>query len=414
MKILWLSNKILSDRDTGTTGTWLDAMAQGLVDSGQIEMGNISTGCVKEVTRQDWGPVSQWIVPNGSKLNKKGLPDSKIVAMVIDIIEKFSPDLVHIWGTESYWGILSANKMIRSKTLLEMQGLKRAIAKVYSGDLSIAEQISCIGLKEIFRQSFILNGQQQFQRWGKVEEFIIGNHKFITTQSLWMDSHITALNNSSKIFHTDRILRQAFYRSELWQYSGDPVIFCTAAYSSPFKGLHNAIRAIVILKQRYPDIQLRIAGAHQRTGMRRDGYIAWICNEIKRAGIESNVVWLGALSADQLVDHLLKCSAMVLPTYIESYCLALAEAMLLGVPTVVSYTGGTSWLAKDEVSALFFPPGDEEMCAFQLERVIEDKLLSNQLSMNARMSALQRHNPQAVVMNQLEIYRQVTTDDSVP
>jgi len=410
MKILWLSNKNLNEQDNGSTGTWLNAMAHGLVDSGKIILGNISTGSVREITRQDCGLVAQWLVPSASKLNKQGLPESKVVADIVKTIMDFSPDLVHIWGTENYWGILSANKIIPCISLLEMQGIKRAIAKVYNGGLSFVDQISCIGLKELARQNFIFNVQKQFKKWGEREKTIILGHQFITTQSPWMESQVKALNQKSKIFHTDRILRKEFYTSEPWNYSGRPVIFCTAAYSSPFKGLHVAIRATAILKLYYPNIQLRIAGAHQRTGMRRDGYIAWICKEIERAGLESNIIWLGALSAVQLVEHLSKCSAIVLPTYIESYCLALAESMILGVPAVVSYTGGTSWLATNEVSALFFPPGDEEMCAFQLKRIIEDKQLSFNLSQNARTIAIQRHDPKTLVMKQLETYHQVIAE----
>lgn len=413
MKILWLSNKVLNENDNGTTGTWLSAMSQQLVESGQVELGNISTGCVNETTRQDYGMISQWLVPSVGKLNKQGLPESKVVASIIEIIKNFSPDLVHIWGTENYWGVLSANKMIPFITLLEMQGLKRAIAKVYSGGLSFTEQISCIGLKELVRQNCIFNGQKQYKKWGEREKSIIAGHQFITTQSPWMESQVKALNQNSKIFLTDRILRQAFYNGEPWQHSGNPVIFCTSAYSSPFKGLHVAIRSTAILKRYFPNIQLRIAGSHQRSGLRRDGYIAWLCKEIERTGIESNIVWLGALSADQLVEQLKKCSAMVLPTYIESYCLALAEAMMLGVPTVVSYTGGTSWLAKDEVSALFFPPGDVEMCAYQLQRILYDKELSIRLSVNSRKSALKRHDLHTLVMNQLETYHHVISEGSV-
>lgn len=414
IKILWLCNKALSENDSGTSGTWLDAMSQMLVDSEQVVLGNISMGDVKKTTRQDYGPVSQWLVPYTTKfkhmLNRHGLPDADIVESILNAVAEFAPDLVHIWGTENYWGILSANKMIRRVSLLEMQGLKLAIAKVYGGGLSFSEQMACVGLKEVIRQSSIFNVQKQFERWGEKEKAIIAGHKFITTQSYWMESQIKAINRNAKIFHTELILRNAFYKSEPWQYSRGPVIFCSAAYTSPFKGLHVAIRAIEILKRRFPHIELHIAGAHQRTGIRRDGYITWVCKEIKRAGLEPNVAWLGTLSADQLVTHLTKCSAIVLPSYVESYCVALAEAMMLGVPAVVSYTGGTSWLAADEVSALFFPPGDAEMCAFQLERTLEDKALATRLSAAARETAKRRHDPNTVIMNQLGIYRQAIAE----
>jgi hypothetical protein len=58
MKIFWFSNKVFSDKDTGSTGTWLDAMAHSLVATGQVELCNIAMGSVKAPTRQDAGPSS--------------------------------------------------------------------------------------------------------------------------------------------------------------------------------------------------------------------------------------------------------------------------------------------------------------------------------------------------------------------
>jgi glycosyltransferase involved in cell wall biosynthesis len=142
-------------------------------------------------------------------------------------------------------------------------------------------------------------------------------------------------------------------------------------------------------------------------GIRRDGYIGWIDHEIMRLGLEENVCWLGPLSALDIVEELRKSSAMVLPTFVESYCVALAEAMIVGVPSAVSYTGGTSFLAKDGESALFFPPGDAAMCAFQLERLITDSHLAEQISDHARESALLRHNVGQIAGQQLLTYQKI-------
>jgi len=87
--------------------------------------------------------------------------------------------------------------------------------------------------------------------------------------------------------------------------------------------------------------------------------------------------------------------------------LALAEAMSVGVPAVVSYAGGSACLARDGESALFFSPGDEAMCAFQLERVLSEKEMALRLSHRAREIALVRNNPQRVLEQQLEIYRRI-------
>lgn len=81
--------------------------------------------------------------------------------------------------------------------------------------------------------------------------------------------------------------------------------------------------------------------------------------------------------------------------------------------TFISFTGRTSWLARDEESALFFSPGGEVMCAYQLERILTDQGLAERHSHNARAVALMRNNLGTIVKNQLEIYRQVIANGSL-
>ena len=103
MKILWLSNKVISDHDSGATGTWLDASAHDLILSGEVELGNIALGSVGRTSKQDFGQIYQWIVPSAAKPGKNGLPSNRFIAEIINAVEEFSPDLIHIWGTEGFW-----------------------------------------------------------------------------------------------------------------------------------------------------------------------------------------------------------------------------------------------------------------------------------------------------------------------
>ncbi|MCI5147696.1 MAG: glycosyltransferase family 1 protein [Candidatus Electrothrix sp. AR3] len=70
-------------------------------------------------------------------------------------------------------------------------------------------------------------------------------------------------------------------------------------------------------------------------------------------------------------------------SFIESYSVALIEALTLGVPSVVSYVGGLPQMATDKESALFFSSGDHAMCAYQVEKILTDEILANKLSQQA-------------------------------
>jgi glycosyltransferase involved in cell wall biosynthesis len=411
IKILWMSNKVQSGTKDHSTGGWLTAMAEGLINTGEVELANISRGKVEKVTRQDFGEICQWVVPITTKLNSNSLlPSKEIIKNIEEITDCYAPDLIHIWGTEDIWGLLTARKYIQRPAILEMQGLKGAIARVFHGGLGISEQLACIGLKEIIKRSSIFRERKSYQTWELIDKEIIAGHDFITVQTEWMEAQVKAINNHCKIFRNDLLLRNIFYNVLPWQYSGQPILFCSAAYPSPFKGLHVAIRATAILKQYYPNVQLRIAGALQRQGIRQEGYIAWLNREVKRLNLDSNVKWLGGISAAQITDEIKSAAVAILPSFIENCSNFMQEGMIMGVPMVVSFVGGLPSLARDEESALFFASGDEVMCAHQIKRLLTDRLLAEQISRRAREIALERNDCNQVVQNQIETYRQVINE----
>jgi glycosyltransferase involved in cell wall biosynthesis len=403
-----MSNRLLTDKESGSTGTWLGALARSLIQSGEIELGNISLGNVSRLSRLDCSNLTQYVVSSkANDNNTTGLPSRLIVNDIIKAVEEFAPDLIHVWGTELSWGLLTARKTIKLPALLDIQGLKSAIAKVYDGGLTYKEKLACIGLKEVLRQTTIFQGKSKFERWSRFEKEIISGNSYITTQSSWLEARVRAINKTCKMFHNEFALQEPFYSATPWSYPENVNIFCSTSYPSPFKGLHVAIRAVAILKERFPNIQLRIAGAYPKKGIRQDGFVAWLVHEANKLGVKKNLFWLGPLSVGDIINELQTCAATLLPTFIEGYCLALAEAMMIGAPTVVSFTGGTSYLARDNETALFFPPGDEAMCAYQLERLLLDRELGERLSILSRQKALVRNDRDQIIRQQMNIYRQV-------
>lgn len=411
MKILWLCNGPLGDVEAGGTGTWLGAMARGLLDSGGVELGIIASGPVRQFTRHDYRQVKQWLVPSGTTLGCDGLPAASLVQAILSAAKAFAPDLIHIWGTEVFWGLLTARRLMPYPTLLEMQGLKTQIAKVFCGGLTASEQFQAIGFKELIKLRTMHSARRAFAHWGLREEEIVRGHRFVGVQSAWMAAHVKAVNPNARRFAIDLALRQPFYDTDGWQPSGRPTLFSIAAYTAPFKGLHVAIRALSLLRLRIPDARLRIAGAHQRAGIRQDGYMRWLNRLIRQLALAEAIDWLGPLNAEQIVTELQSAVAFVLPTFIENCCTSMQEAMAIGTPVVGSYVGGLPSIGKDEDSCLFFPAGDAAMCAYQLERVLTDATLAQRLSQASRRVAASRNDRRRIVLRQLEIYQQVLTQD---
>lgn len=412
MKILWLSNTVLSGVDTGCTGTWLGAMANRLAASGKVALGNISMGGVRRLTAQDCPPMHQWLVPS-IPLKNNGLPPQDVVEGVLRAIDAFAPELIHIWGVEYWWGLLKARGLLDQPVLLEMQGLKGVLSRVFAGGLTLQEQILCRGPKELVLGRSIEKDRRKFASWGVIEREIIAGCRHVAKQTPWIEAWVRAANPVCKTYQSELMLRKEFYNAAPWEISNrEPVLFCTSAYPAPYKGIHDAIYTTAFLKCRFPSIRLRIAGTLQKSGLRQDGYVRWLNKLSNDLGVIDHIDWLGGLSAGQIVNEFQNCSVFIMSSHIENCCTAMQEALYIGVPTVSAYAGGVPSLAREEEAALYFPPGDGAMCAYQVERLLTDRDLAIHLSRNARAVAVERNNPEKIVSNQLAIYRQVLSGGS--
>ena len=413
LKILWFSNAMFSAEKTKSTGTWLFTMADALIGQG-IDLYNITQSSrydkiVSEVARS----VKQWVLPS-FKLHH-GLPSRQHINEICDIVDSIKPDIIHIWGIESYWGLLTARGYIKGNVLLEIQGIRETCARVFYGGLTFPEILSSIRTKEIIKPSISLPFQKRkFSRWSRYEREMISAHKYITTQSDWVRSWVFQfISPDAQYFETDLIVRDQFLESEPWQKPAHsklaPVIFTLSSEAHAFKGLHDGVKGVAILKKKYPNIQFRIAGNFEvnRPNYKKNGYTKYLLSLIKKYGLLDNVIFLGPLDAEALCQEMLNADVMLQTSYVESYSLALSEAMAVGVPCVVSYAGAMPELARDGEEALFYTPSDYFKLAFLAEKIISDKKLSIYLSENARKLSHKRNCPESIVKNQINIYNRV-------
>lgn len=405
VKVLWLSSYGISRDDGRRTGMWRDSLAAGILDSSDIEIACVSFGTETAEGRFDRDDVRQLHVPNTGDFRTRGVPDKKTTKTVCDWVKRFEPDLIHVWGSESGWGLFTGRRILNAPCVLEMQGLKSAVGEVFTGGLSLRERISCLGLKEVLRLNWIGRQAREFKKWKKIEEEIVRNHRYITCQSDWMVARVRAWNRDARLFRMNLALRAPFYlKSECTNGERDEVL-CVAAYSAPFKGLHIAVRAFKIVSQQFPRLRLGIIGALTHTGLRRDGYLAWVQKEVRSLGIENRVDWVGAMEATELAIRLRNARVLLICSFCENCSTTMQEGMMIGVPVVASNAGGLPSIGEDGKSALFYPPGDWAMCAYQIERLLVDKVLRGKIVAEARTIARERNRLGDIISKQIEIYR---------
>jgi glycosyltransferase involved in cell wall biosynthesis len=319
----------------------------------------------------------------------------------LEIINKFQPDIIHVNGSEDYFGLLAKETPI--PVILSVQGILSIYNKFAFAGFSFQDILidnfsknGIRGISTIHRYLTMKNSATQ-------EREIVKACKYFTGRTEFDKNFVSLLNPNSHYYHCDRILRPPFYSTD-WcpPPSGGITVYCTTT-PFPRKGLNCLLEACSILKVNgFPDLHLRISGQIQNSDI-------WgiTKRKIKEYDLTDEVTWLGKSSADSISRELNRANVFVLPSYIENSPNSLGEAMLVGIPCVASYTGGVPSMITHGKDGLLFQPGDPFSLAAMIAKIIREPLLAKSLSENAKITARLRHDPEKIAITMVDIYSDI-------
>ncbi|MEM1589199.1 MAG: glycosyltransferase family 4 protein [Candidatus Bathyarchaeia archaeon] len=158
------------------------------------------------------------------------------------------------------------------------------------------------------------------------------------------------------------------------------LILCISVIE-PRKGLIDLLKAISLVQRRYSKVRLIHIG--KITSMR---YYQQLQTYIQHQNLSGKVSFLGEV--DQVEIFLKKAYLLVLPSYEESFGLAVAEAMAAGVPVVATRVGGLQNLVEDGHSGLLAEAGVPEDLAEKMEKLLANPVLASQMAEEGRKRAL--------------------------
>ena len=414
MRVLWLSNIDLCIANPSASGTWIFSMFKALTGySDIIVSANITFTQKKEAFVMSVDNRNYYYLPY-SYLNKDGTPQNKAIDYITEVIYTENPDLIHIWGTEKGWGMM-INDAIKSKIpcLLEMQGLAFFVAEQrFYGGLNEKQIRRMSGLVELIHpQMKIESMRRALQSWGKKEIPMIQSYKHVNTQSEWVRNLLYWIAPKVNTYKTGIILRDSFLFSPLWSAKhkrGDNPILFTTSSPLPYKGLHTTLHSFSLIKKEYPLARLRIAGIGLHKSSWKDiGYIQYLRELTQKLGIENNVDFLGRLDENGLLSEMYNADLFLTSTYVESYCLAVAEALCIGMPCIAPFTSALVDLITSEYNGILYPLGDYYICAYKAIELLQNEQRS--IAIGDRAAALQRDksNPERIALNQERIYYEV-------
>jgi len=408
LRVLWFSNvpmPVMAQRagkGNEGGGHWVAQLAQHVMKSERIELG-IATAFpgMREEHFQEDG-VDYFVIPQPRRFPIFGMRAVDI-AKCRAVIERFKPDIIHIHGSERFFGMVKAEGNISIPTIVSIQGLLGPFSTVrhFFGTLSLCEIFQSIRFIELpFRYGLAWQFYDT-KRAARREAKILAEVEGVLGRTEWDRSHTASKAPNARYFHVGEILRPVFFNKH-WSVETcerHTLIYTNAGH--PCRGIENLLDAVALLRKEFPDIRLRLAGNVSSRG----GYGRFVRRRINSLGIDDQVDFLGYINDEEMARELLRTHVFSIPTYIDNSPNSLAEAMLVGLPCVASFVGGIPSMVIDGETGLLYPVEDVTLLAEKIRKIFRDGQLATRLGRNASVAAHQRHDPQVVLAQLINAYK---------
>jgi glycosyltransferase involved in cell wall biosynthesis len=386
----------------GGSGWWLSELADCLGTDGRIKLTVVNCGPQYGRAEQfQAGGITYWGIPaTTGELLGRGC-DARLKQLA-HVVGESGAELVDVHGTECFYGLISP--LLRVPVVVTLQGVMAEIWKKYFADLGAGPALwqtrrGPLDIRSRVGVMLVCRGVRQRVR---TEAEVLRRNRYYIGRTDWDHACQKRLCPQGRYFHCHRILRPAF-RQPMWLASDcrSGQVFCTSA-AEVYKGAHTLVDAAARLAVNVPHLSVRIAGGFDGTA-----WGATLRRRVNRVGLSGRVEFVGYLNQQQVLQELRHANVFVIPSFIETECIALCEAMSVGVPCVASTAGGMGSTLTDGHDGLAFRPGNTQQLAEQLGHLLINPGLAERLGQNASRTAQKRHDPGRIADTMVHIYQTV-------
>lgn len=417
MRILWLCNVIIPKvavklgESAGTGGGWITGLSDIFDKREDIELCLVAPYLAgKELTQVKWGNKSKFYGFQ-KRILDPCIYDESVEDTFRNIIKEVKPDIVHIFGTEFPHSLSMVRAYNRPEsTVIHIQGLVSVYALHYEAYLPI-NIVTKSTFRDFIKRDNILAQKKKFEKRGLFETEAIRSVNNVFYRTDWDKACAKMINSAIKLYYAGEILREEFYTGS-WNYDTceKKSIFVSQG-NYPIKGLHLMLKALNIVKKKYPNVKLYISGdniykkADIKSKLRQSYYSVYIEKLIKEFDLEANIEFTGSLNAEEMKRHYLECNVFVSSSSIENSPNSIGEAMLLGVPIIASYVGGCSSLLEDKKEGILYQADAYYMLADYICQLFDDKNMAVRFGKNAALRAKSQYDRENIVGDILNSYK---------
>lgn len=413
MKILWIVNIVMPelaehlDIPIAASGSWLVDISNGLSAHPNAK---IAVACVYGNTfrKIQLNNKTYYLLPGNGK--NMLFYTKKYEKLWKRIYEDFKPDLVHIHGTEYTHGLAFMRTHPTVPTVISIQGILNRIKNVDFAEIPLKHFILGRTLKQWLKMNGEIENHFIHIKNAKHEKEMFSRAVAVNGVNTWDTSIAQSINPQLKVFKIEYNLRDEFYSSPKWEIHNVKrhTIF-TNPGGTPLKGLHILIRAAALLRNKYPDIKIKVPGMSGKNGNVKitSAYSRYLNKLIHSLNMESHIEFLGKQTGQQMIDNALNAHITVIPSAIEGTSLVLRESMFLGAPCIASFRGGMADFISDKQDGFLYDYPEYTYLAARIDALFESDSLCNAISEKAIAKAEKAHQRKENVDAYVEMYKTI-------
>lgn len=411
MRILWFtptSSKLNLNNSNYNGGGWISSLHSSIEGLSNINLGlcfYVDTPVV-DFKFQDQKTIYYPLVNLKKKsffskiwrdLNSYKNLELKNYNKIDQVIKDFNPDLIHVFGTERDFGLISNYTKI--PVIIHIQGISFPYLNSYFPvNTNVFDFFLYHSIKDIYKNLIRL---KQFKSQVKRELKIFKSCKNYMGRTEWDKRVSRVLSKDSNYYHCDEVLRDEFYGKRKWKKnsSSDKFLILSTISNTNYKGFDIILKTAKILKTYFNiNFEWNVIGI--------SSYDFWE----KKLAINSsdyNINLLGVKNVDEIISNMCESDIFVHPSYIDNSPNSVCEAQIIGLPVISTEVGGISSLIDHLVSGILVPINDPIILSSWIVELYSNDDLCNKLSLNSIQVASSRHDKIRIRENLMNIYKKL-------
>lgn len=275
-----------------------------------------------------------------------------------------------------------------------------AIVQFYSGNSFIWQYIAAHIVKMLGKKLvFTIHGGRVPQKLtsdiGNRYKKLLQKADIITVPSIHMEQELKKHGLATVLIENIIDLKQYHFQDKK---QINPLLFWMRAFSDIYNPIM-AVRVVNELKKKYHNVKM-VMGGHD-LGMLDE--TKKLIDELK---LESHIEIVGFLNMNMKQHYASQYDVYISTNKVDNAPVTFLEMWAMGLPVVSTDVGGVKYLLDNEITGLIVKDGDYIEMASAVDRLIEDRSLTQSIIQQSRMKVL-NYDEEVVVKKWAELLNSI-------